>query len=197
MSDSNPVNEPALKATLMIVCLLLAGTVDAKDLEFPELNFRMTLASSFKVKSLQKRFSSDGGELFNANSRRLRQSFSCSYDPLPEGLPAPKNASQSRALLTAFGKAIGNTHAAGTGPIGEPRFETRSGIDFYRFRMDAGLPEMKVNTVAFYHLFTRGDWIVVCGSYHVPDQGQLQDEMADSIQPLDSQKEDPSSPSGD
>ena len=175
----------AQRGCLVVACLFLAGEVQATSLEFPEFDFRITLDSAFKVKSRFKRISSDGGEVFNAEDRRLRQSFSCEYQALPEGL-APDNAFQSRTLLTAFAKSIGDVHAAGNGPIGEARFETRAGIDFYRFRMDSGQPSKAGNTVAFYHLFTRGDWIVICGSYHAPDKGQAHDQMADSIQPAGS-----------
>lgn len=165
-----------------VVCLFLAAAVDATPLEFPEFDFRITLDSAFKVKSRFKRVSPDGGEVFNATARRLGQSFSCEYQPLPQGLK-PDTSFKSRALLTAFAKSISDWHATGNGSIGEPRFESRSGIDFYRFRADSGQSSKAGNTVAFYHLFTRGDWIVICGSYHAPNQGLAQDQMADSIQP--------------
>ena len=87
----------ARRGCLVLACLLLAGTVEATPLEFPEFDFRITLDSAFKVKSRFKRISSDGGEVFNAQARRLGQSFSCEYQPLPAGLAPDYQASVLRA----------------------------------------------------------------------------------------------------
>ncbi|MEM9401555.1 MAG: hypothetical protein AAGA44_03570 [Pseudomonadota bacterium] len=174
----------ARKFFLAIAVVFFTTAVEAKTLEFPEFNFRITLDSGFKVKSRYKRIAAEGGDVFDARSRKLKQSFSCMYQPLPEGLSVD-NPTMSRMLLSRFAQFIGETHSDGDGPIGEPRFETRAGIDFYRFRMDSGLPSKEKNTVAFYHLFLRGNWFLACGSYHVPGEGEPQDVMADSIEPLD------------